>query len=218
MPSVKRSSRCCGRPPARAGSAMTNSRSGRHERCRPRPTASCTRRSTTSRGIAVARTAACRKPTEVAGWTAKAIRNEPWLLVFMLPVLVITLTLAAISDDGLVRLHRRRAGAGTRPSPHGATSAAAVQAIWPAGRAYAAGSPAPAGAGSDARRAGSDRAEAVIPGRPAAKPLLVPQRPADALRVPPRSSAFRARDRRYDARGRLSGFPSAGAPGMLNNA
>jgi Domain of unknown function (DUF1707) len=32
----------------------------------------------------------------VAGWTVKAIRNEPWLLVFMLPVLVITLTLAAI--------------------------------------------------------------------------------------------------------------------------
>jgi Domain of unknown function (DUF1707) len=32
----------------------------------------------------------------VAGWTVKAVRNEPWLLVFMLPVLVITLTLAAI--------------------------------------------------------------------------------------------------------------------------
>jgi hypothetical protein len=32
----------------------------------------------------------------VAGWTVRAIRNEPWLLVFMLPVLVITLTLAAI--------------------------------------------------------------------------------------------------------------------------
>jgi hypothetical protein len=32
----------------------------------------------------------------VAGWTVKAVRNEPWLLVLMLPVLVITLTLAAI--------------------------------------------------------------------------------------------------------------------------
>jgi hypothetical protein len=32
----------------------------------------------------------------VAGWTVRAVRNEPWLLVFMLPVLVITLTLAAI--------------------------------------------------------------------------------------------------------------------------
>jgi Domain of unknown function (DUF1707) len=32
----------------------------------------------------------------VAGWTVRAIRNEPWLLVLMLPVLVITLTLAAI--------------------------------------------------------------------------------------------------------------------------
>lgn len=33
----------------------------------------------------------------VAGWTVKAVRNEPWLLVFALPVLVITLTLAAIT-------------------------------------------------------------------------------------------------------------------------
>jgi Domain of unknown function (DUF1707) len=32
----------------------------------------------------------------VAGWAVKAVRNEPWLLVLMLPVLVITLTLAAI--------------------------------------------------------------------------------------------------------------------------
>ncbi len=32
----------------------------------------------------------------VAGWAARSVRNEPWLLVFMLPVLVITLTLAAI--------------------------------------------------------------------------------------------------------------------------
>jgi hypothetical protein len=32
----------------------------------------------------------------VAGWMVKSVRNEPWLLVFMLPVLVITLTLAAI--------------------------------------------------------------------------------------------------------------------------
>lgn len=32
----------------------------------------------------------------VAGWTVKAVRNEPWLLVLVLPVLVITLTLAAI--------------------------------------------------------------------------------------------------------------------------
>jgi hypothetical protein len=33
----------------------------------------------------------------VAGWTVKAVRNEPWLLVFVIPVLVITLTLAAIA-------------------------------------------------------------------------------------------------------------------------
>jgi hypothetical protein len=32
----------------------------------------------------------------VAGWTVRAVRNEPWLLVLMLPLLVITLTLAAI--------------------------------------------------------------------------------------------------------------------------
>ena len=32
----------------------------------------------------------------LSGFTVRAIRNEPWLLVFMLPVLVITLTLAAI--------------------------------------------------------------------------------------------------------------------------
>ena len=32
----------------------------------------------------------------VVGWGVRAMRNEPWLLVFMLPVLVITLTLAAI--------------------------------------------------------------------------------------------------------------------------
>src|ERR1700722_17370032 len=32
----------------------------------------------------------------VAGWSVRAVRNEPWLLVFMLPVLVITLALAAI--------------------------------------------------------------------------------------------------------------------------
>ena len=37
-----------------------------------------------------------RRRRSVAGWTVKAIRNEPWLLVLMLPVLVITLTLAAI--------------------------------------------------------------------------------------------------------------------------
>jgi hypothetical protein len=32
----------------------------------------------------------------VGSWTVKAVRNEPWLLVLMLPLLVITLTLAAI--------------------------------------------------------------------------------------------------------------------------
>ncbi len=35
-------------------------------------------------------------PRTVGGWAAKSVRNEPWLLVFVLPVLVITLTLAAI--------------------------------------------------------------------------------------------------------------------------
>ncbi len=33
----------------------------------------------------------------VAGWTVRAVRNEPWLLVFMLPVLVVTVTLMAIT-------------------------------------------------------------------------------------------------------------------------
>jgi hypothetical protein len=33
----------------------------------------------------------------VATWSVNAVRNEPWLLVFLLPVLVITLTLAAIA-------------------------------------------------------------------------------------------------------------------------
>ena len=33
----------------------------------------------------------------VASWTVKTVRNEPWLLVFVIPVLVITLTLAAIA-------------------------------------------------------------------------------------------------------------------------
>jgi Domain of unknown function (DUF1707) len=33
----------------------------------------------------------------VATWSLNAVRSEPWLLVFLLPVLVITLTLAAIA-------------------------------------------------------------------------------------------------------------------------
>jgi Domain of unknown function (DUF1707) len=33
----------------------------------------------------------------VVSWTGRAVRNEPWLLVFALPVLVITLTLAAVA-------------------------------------------------------------------------------------------------------------------------
>jgi Domain of unknown function (DUF1707) len=33
----------------------------------------------------------------VATWSVNAVRSEPWLLVFLLPVLVITLTLAAIA-------------------------------------------------------------------------------------------------------------------------
>ena len=33
----------------------------------------------------------------VASWAVRAVRNEPWLLVLALPVLVITLTVAAIT-------------------------------------------------------------------------------------------------------------------------
>ena len=77
----------------------------------------------------------------VAGWSVRAVRNEPWLLVFMLPVLVITLTLAAVVMMvwfvfivAVLALGRDR----HRTAPH---SAAAVRAIWPAGRAYAAAFP-----------------------------------------------------------------------------
>jgi hypothetical protein len=33
----------------------------------------------------------------VATWSINAVRNEPWLLVLLLPVLVVTLTLAAVA-------------------------------------------------------------------------------------------------------------------------
>jgi hypothetical protein len=33
----------------------------------------------------------------VASWTFSTVRSEPWLLVFVIPVLVVTLTLAAIA-------------------------------------------------------------------------------------------------------------------------
>ena len=205
MPTAKRSSSGCAPPPARAGSAMTSLMSVCHGRCRPRPTASCTRRSTTSPVIAAGNNRRLPQAQRtVAGWTVKAVRNEPWLLVFMLPVLVITLTLAAIGMmvwfvfliAVLALGHTpRHADPPVRPPAPGPDG--------PRARLSTAGSPAPAGAGSDARRHAPDLLELQLgepqgsSGNPA--PSYVATRSATSA-PPPAAIGLRP-----------------GAPGMLNN-